>query len=568
MVVTADLHSPSASDLVSSYFSGEGEEYGDDCMMYNLEGYVHGYGTCTDMVVQPQVPIDDLEKACNNDPKILQAALAAEQGSGLPPGMARRALLREHADYLYGLRQNAKAHDPDLLSEDDSKANHAMRNYRWGSDRLGLSTRSEKHTTAIRNTVSLLMKHTCDDEELAEKDADGVYGYLRPQYVRNQLGNVPLITNMLSELYQGRDARLRAWAFLLQFLEMTGHPQIKEYIFTLKEEKPYMTNIAKKKLCLNPADLSVVHRSVKKLVEDTQTYLQHPEIAEYEPVRVGKRQRLAYIMMTLSALWTVSTGASASHACLRNDINSLVYNQSGMDLQDVNWIDTSGDGCKFTFNYLNKVNPKGGTVRGYFREALVIDVMQHNKPLALFVREFEPIAKTIRDTRNARDGTSNPAYLYFNYGQRSPKDFGNPVDNNTVTTRIRRAYEYMGKDTNFEITKDMAARLTGVTACRNVLEAQARLNLETPEERSDRQARSGRARTDHSSDGYGRDIAPAEGNGDQDDQGNLSGDDGEQSSNEGNPSLANDCDGDDTEETGSDVSLASAEEPATSSPQE
>jgi hypothetical protein len=66
--------------------------------------------------------------------------------------------------------------------------------------------------------VSLLMKHTCDDEVLAEKGADGVYGYLRPQYVRNQLGNVSLIANMLSELYQPRLAPARVLPSAINFL--------------------------------------------------------------------------------------------------------------------------------------------------------------------------------------------------------------------------------------------------------------------------------------------------------------------------------------------------------------
>jgi hypothetical protein len=466
--------------------------------------------------------IDELEKACGNDPQILQAALAAEQGSTMPAGKARCALLRGNADYLYRLRQNAKAHDPDLLSEDDAKTNHAMREYRWGKDPLGLTTRSVQNTNAVRNTIVLLMERTCDDETLAQKDANGARGYLRPQYVLNQLGNVPLVANALSELYHGKSARERAWGLLLQFLEMTGHPKQREYQFMLREHKPFMTNVPKDKLCLNPQDLSTVCSDVLKLTSEAQELLQHPDIAKLEPFRVGNQTRLSFVMMAFSALWTIGTGKDPSHACLRNDINSLVYNQSGMKLDDVNWIDTSRGGCKFTFNYLNKVNPQGGTVRGYFREPLVIDVVQHNGSLASFVREFEPIAKAVRDDRNHQQGVSEPAYLYFNYGQKQARDYGKPVDSNTVTTRIRRTYAFMGKDEGYKMTPDMATRLTGVTAARHVLEAQARQNLETPEERSDRQKRSGRKRTDHSSDGYGRAAAHVENIGDQDNEINLS----------------------------------------------
>lgn len=540
--------------------------YEDEMAMTLLERKMYGLGD------EHQPSIDDLEKACGSDRNIMRRAMDAEDGTTLPAGTERRAILQAYADRRYEVRQNAKVNDPNLLCSDDEKSNHAMREYRWGTDQLGVMTRPVNHTNDIKGVVTQLMQYTCDNPALSEENADGLRGYLAPQYVRNQLGNVALITSALSELYYGRFARTRAYTLLFQFLEMTGHPKMRQYFAVYNGYRPFMTILPKQKACLNPSDLPVVRADIVKLGEYAHDLLGHPDIAVYDPFLVGKQLRLSFVMMYISSLWTLSTGANSSHACLRNDVNSLVYSQSGLKLDELNWIDTSRGGCKFTFNYLNKVNPKpknqkdeGRTERRYFKDALVIDVMDHNTALGLFVRQFEPIAKMIRDTRNEREGLSDPAYLYFNYGQKADKNnkgdkfFGNPVDSNTVTTRIGRVYAYMAKQPEYKMTKAMAACLTGVNSARHVLEAQSRLKLESAEERSDRQKRSGRRGTDHASDGYGNNVAS---------EGGMQDNDQDQSNDDSNGQGPVDPSGDTEEETGSDDSLAAAEDPAASSPQE
>lgn len=181
--------------------------------------------------------------------------------------------------------------------------------------------------------------------------------------------------------------------------------------------------------------------------------------------------------------------------------------------------------------------------------------------MAELIKEFEPAARKIQEYRRQQDPGAK-AHLVFNYGTK--REFGKPVDPNTISTRIRRTYDYMAKREEFEMTQEMADCLHGVDDLRSVLEEQARLSGLSPEELANRQVSCGRQRprdagshylqnvhdanqrVQNAQDGLGRDdiddggqssdvdnpslandldIAPAEGNGDQDGQDYLSADD-------------------------------------------
>ena len=153
---------------------------------------------------------------------------------------------------------------------------------------------------------------------------------------------------------------------------------------------------------------------------------------------------------------------------------------------------------------------------------IVWDVSKENPEMAVLIKEFKPVALKVKEYRRQQDQTAK-AHLVFNYG--SKRDFGKPVDANTISTRIRRTYDYMAKHEEFQTNKDMAKCLHGVDDLRTVLEEQARLSGLSPEELSERQVRCGRKKDDHSKNHYLTNVHEANQRA-QDDVVDLCGDDG------------------------------------------